>query len=109
MQSATTKFAKKEKEIDCKKCHQPLKDISNLSVSVRKLDFGRQTYDSTHQDDDDDDSEGQGTTMFSFGGRTVAVQRQQYSDDEDEEQVMSKFGNMSTYDNEGYAYEYVNM
>jgi hypothetical protein len=110
VQSATTKFAKKEKEIDCKKCHQPLKDISNLSVSVRKLDFGRQTYESTHQDgDEDDDGEGQGTATFSFGGRTVSVQRQQYSDDEDEDedQVMHKFGNLSTYNNEGYDYEYV--
>jgi hypothetical protein len=109
VQSATTKFAKKEKEIDCKKCHQPLKDISNLSVSVRKLDFGRQTYESTHQDgDEDDDGEGQGTATFSFGGRTVSVQRQQYSDDEDEDedQVMHKFGNLSTYNNEGYDYEY---
>lgn len=110
MQSASTKFAKKEKEIDCKKCHQPLKDISNLSVSVRKLAFGRQTYDATHQaEDEDGEGDGQGTSTFSFGGRTVMVQRQQYSDeeDEDEDEVMHKFGNLSHYKDEGYNYEYV--
>jgi hypothetical protein len=76
---------------------------------VRKLAFGRQTYDATHHDEAENDEEGQGSTTFSFGGRTVSVQRQQYSDeeDEDEDQVMHKFGNMSSYTQGGYQYQYV--
>lgn len=80
-----------------------------MSVSVRKLAFGRQTYDATHQaEEEDEDDEGQGgTATFSFGGRTVTVQRQKYSDDEDEDEdeVMHKFGNLSHYKDDGYNYE----